>query len=222
MKKIYLISFIFLFYLNPSRAQSIFQESHRTSFSSSFSSLIDNDSQGAALSAAITLNAKSNFIVSYSTIRINTNDFDTNKLTGRSLDFYTGFMVLNELNKIDKFGFEFGLIQQTIWYEFGIPTTNLFGVNLGLSKRVNDEESYKLKHVFKLGLNAFPIVLIQDKNDYSGINKHIVGESFAVFNPSIAFVFDMSKASKLVIEPMISFNTENTPVMFSITAHLVL
>ena len=43
-------------------------------------------------------------------------------------------MVLNELNKIDKFGFEFGLIQQTIWYEFGIPTTNLFGVNLGLSK----------------------------------------------------------------------------------------
>ena len=80
MKTIYLISFIFLFYLNPSRAQSIFQES-QTSFSSSFSSLIDNDSQGAALSAAITLNAKSNFIVSYSTIRINTNDFDTNKLT---------------------------------------------------------------------------------------------------------------------------------------------
>ena len=26
-------------------------------------------------------------------------------------------MVLNELNKIDKFGFEFGLIQQTIWYD---------------------------------------------------------------------------------------------------------
>ena len=222
MKRIYLISFILLFYLNHSRAQSIFQESHRTSFSSSFSSLIDNDSHGVALSAAITLNAKSNFIVSYSTIRINTNNLDTNKLTGRSLGFYTGFMALNELNKIDKFGFEFGLIQQTIWYEFGIPTTNLFGINLGLSKRVHDEESHKLKHVFKLGINAFPIVLIQDKNDYSGINKHIVGESFAVFNPSIAFVFDMSKTSKLVLEPMISFNTENTPVMFSITAHLVL
>lgn len=213
---------IFLFSSNIT-AQSIYLNSKKTSFSLSPGVATNKNALVYGISSSATLKGTTNFAISYGKSKIHNTDNDEPKtFTGQSLQIYIGFMIANELDEMNKIGIEFGFVGQNNWNEYGIPTANLFGINLGLSKRVHDEESHKLKHVLKLGINAFPIVLIQENNNYAGTNKHIVGESFAVFNPSIAFVFDMSKTSKLVLEPMISFDTENTPAVFSITAHLVL
>lgn len=190
-----IIFYLVIFLLTSNvTAQPIYLNSKKTSFSLSSEIASNRDALGYGISTSATLNGTTNFMISYGKAKIfNFDDDESNTLIGQSLQIYIGFMVANELDEMNKFGFEFGCVGQNNWYEFGIPTANLFGINLGLSKRVYDEESLKLKHVFKLDINAFPIVLIQGNNNYTGTNRHTVGESFAVFNPSIAFIFDMSK-----------------------------
>ena len=207
MVKITFYLFTFFFTSNVF-AQSVYLNSKKTCFSVSSAVAVNKNALGYGISTSSTLKGTTNFVISYGRAHINnTYDDESNTLTGQSLQIYIGFMVANELDKMHKFGIEFGFVGLNNWYGNynEINGISSYGVVLELSKKITQEFKNSML-IPKLRINANPIEIIKVDSYWRGESASIVGESFIVISTSLAYVNYLDSGNFFVLEPSLGFD----------------